>query len=141
MVLIMLKMRNTVILEKTNAGGYSAYLPDLPGCVSTGNSLAEIKSSIREAVDFHLEGMILEELPLPESFEESYELAFKMDVASLFEWFSGVLTKSGISRLTGMNQSLISQYASGIKTPSTKQTRKIEQALHAFGHELLEIKL
>ena len=137
----MLKMRNTVILEKTNAGGYSAYLPDLPGCVSTGNSLAEIKSSIREAVDFHLEGMIWEELPLPESFEESYELAFKMDVASLFEWFSGVITKSGISRLTGMNQSLISQYASGIKTPSTKQTRKIEQALHAFGHELLEIKL
>ncbi|MEN8158423.1 MAG: type II toxin-antitoxin system HicB family antitoxin [Bacteroidota bacterium] len=134
-------MRNQVILEKTNAGGYSAYLPDLPGCVATGNALSEIKNSIREAVDFHLEGMILEKLPLPESFEGSYELAFKMDVASLFEWFSGVLTKSGISRLTGMNQSLISQYASGIKTPGTKQTRKIEQALHALGHELLEIKL
>ncbi len=64
-----------------------------------------------------------------------------MDIESLFEWFSGVLTKSGISRLTGMNQSLVSQYASGIKTPSNKQSKKIERALHDFGKELLEIKL
>jgi DNA-binding transcriptional regulator YdaS (Cro superfamily) len=64
-----------------------------------------------------------------------------MDVASLFEWFSGILTKSGISRLTGMNQSLVSQYASGIKTPSSKQSKKIERALHNLGQELLEIKL
>ena len=134
-------MRNIVILEKTSAGGYSAYLPDLPGCVATGNTLAEIKNSIREAVEFHLEGMRIERYPIPEEFNQEFELAFKMDVASLFEWFSGVLTKSGISRLTGMNQSLISQYASGIKTPSSKQTRKIEQALHTLGQELLEIKL
>ena len=64
-----------------------------------------------------------------------------MDIASLFDWFSGVLTKSGISRITGMNQSLISQYAMGIKKPSSKQTRKIESALHRLGQELLEIEL
>ena len=134
-------MRNTVILEKTTEGGYSAYLPALPGCVATGDSLANIKNTIREAVEFHLEGMRLENLPIPEDFDGEYDLAFKMDVASLFEWFSGILTKSGISRLTGMNQSLISQYVSGIKTPSSKQTKKIEKALHSLGQELLEIKL
>jgi len=64
-----------------------------------------------------------------------------MDVGSLFEWFSGILTKSGVSRITGMNQSLISQYVSGIKKPSSKQTKKIERALHHLGQELLEIEL
>ena len=130
-----------VILEKTNDEGYSAYLPDLPGCISTGNSLSGIKGSIQDAVQFHIEGMKEERLEVPETFQCEYELSFKMDIASLFDWFSGVLTKSGLSRITGMNQSLISQYAMGIKKPSSKQTRKIESALHRLGQELLEIEL
>ena len=40
-----------------------------------------------------------------------------------------------------MNQSLVSQYVSGIKTPSSKQTKKIEKALHMLGQELMEIEL
>lgn len=134
-------MRNIVILEKTPVGGYSAYLPDLQGCISTGDSIGEIKTNIREAIDFHIEGLRLENLPVPEGFDGDFEITFKMDIASLFEWFSGILTKSGVSKLTGMNQSLISQYASGIKTPSRKQTKKIESGLHSLGHELLEIEL
>ena len=130
-----------VILEKTSVEGYSAYLPDLPGCISTGNSLSDIKESIQEAVQFHIEGMKEEHLEVPDTFQHGYELSYKMDIASLFDWFSGVLTKSGLSRITGMNQSLISQYAMGIKKPSSKQTRKIESALHRLGQELLEIEL
>ena len=134
-------MRNTVILEKTSNGGYSAYLPGLPGCISTGDSIADIKVNIREAINFHIEGMRIEKFQIPEEFDGEFDLTFKMDVASLFEWFSGILTKSGVSKITGMNQSLISQYVSGIKTPSRKQTKKIEHALHNLGHELLEIEL
>jgi hypothetical protein len=40
-----------------------------------------------------------------------------------------------------LNQSLISQYANGFKTPSSKQSKKIEDALHTFGQELMEIQL
>ena len=132
--------KNTVIIEKTESG-YSAFLPELPGCISTGKNLKEIRENIWEAVEFHLDGMKMEQLPVPASFESEFELVFKMDVASLFEWFSGVLTKAGVSRITGMNQSLINQYATGIKKPSVRQSRKIEQALHNLGQELLEIKL
>jgi predicted RNase H-like HicB family nuclease len=134
-------MKNIVVLEKTSDGGFSAYLPELPGCVSTGESIDEIKTNIREAVDFHIEGMLIENLPVPEVFAGGFNLTYKMDLASLFEWFSGILTKSGVSRITGMNQSLISQYVSGNKTPSNKQTKKIEIALDNLGQELLEIEL
>ena len=132
--------RICVILEKTD-DGYSAYLPDLPGCISTGKTITEIKSNIKDAVDFHIEGMRTENISIPGKFDREFNLSFKMDVASLFEWFSGILTKSGVSRLTGMNQSLISQYVSGSKSPSAKQTKRIERALHNLGQELLEIEL
>ena len=133
-------MGNTVILEKTEFG-YSAYLPDLPGCVSTGQDIAEIKENMVEIVDFHIDGLHTEGLPVPDSFQRGYSLNYKMDLPSLFEWFSGVLTKSAVSRLTGMNPSLISQYVNGNKIPGPKQTRKIEHALHKLGRELLEIEL
>lgn len=132
--------RICVILEKTDAG-YSAFLPDLPGCISTGKTITEIKNNIKDAIDFHIQGMRTENIPIPGKFDREFDLSFKMDVASLFEWFSGILTKSGVSRLTGMNQSLISQYVSGSKSPSSKQTKRIERALHNLGQELLEIEL
>jgi predicted RNase H-like HicB family nuclease len=128
-----------VILEKSE-NNYSAYVPELEGCIATGSTLKEVKQRIEEAVEFHLNGMKEEGLDIPESFQNDFQLSFKMDVESLFDWFSGVLTKSGISKLTGMNQSLLSQYANGIKKPSSKQSKKIEQAIHNFGEELLSIQ-
>jgi predicted RNase H-like HicB family nuclease len=129
-----------VVLEKTDSG-YSSYLPDLPGCIATGESLNDVRGNIKDAIDFHLEGLRLQVLPTPAGFQRDFNLAYKMDVSSLFEWFSGILTKSGVSKLTGMNQSLISQYVSGSKSPSAKQTKRIERALHNLGQELLEIEL
>ena len=53
-----------VIIEK-KATGYSAYSPDIPGCVSTGKTKQEIKRNMREAIEFHLDGLRLEGEPLP----------------------------------------------------------------------------
>ncbi len=128
-----------VILEKSE-GNYSAYIPALEGCIATGESLQEVKQNIEEAVEFHLDGMKKEGLDIPEVFQNDYTYVYKIDIESLFEWFSGVLTKSGISKLTGMNQSLVSQYANGMKKPGPKQTKKIEEAIHSFGEELLSIQ-
>ncbi len=60
----------TVIFEKTHTG-YSAWVPDLPGCVSTGATKEDCEKSIYEAVTFHIEGMIAEGLSIPESVSES----------------------------------------------------------------------
>ena len=49
-------MRYAVVIEKSESN-YSAYVPDLPGCVATGATVAEAESEIREAIAFHLEGM------------------------------------------------------------------------------------
>ena len=49
-------MRYAIVIEKAE-GNYSAYVPDLPGCVATGATVAETEASIREAIEFHLDGM------------------------------------------------------------------------------------
>jgi predicted RNase H-like HicB family nuclease len=54
-----------VVIEQANDGSYSAYLPDVPGCVSCGDTLDEVKRMIQEAFDFHLEGMHSAGLPIP----------------------------------------------------------------------------
>lgn len=58
-------MRYAVVIEKAESN-YSAYVPDLPGCVATGATAEEAESQIREAIEFHLDGMREDGLPIPE---------------------------------------------------------------------------
>jgi predicted RNase H-like HicB family nuclease len=59
-------MRYTVVIEKGNTS-YGAYVPDLPGCVAVGETLAEVQQLIVEAIEFHIEGLIEEGLAITES--------------------------------------------------------------------------
>jgi predicted RNase H-like HicB family nuclease len=58
--------RFLVIIEKAN-GNYSAYSPDLPGCVATGATREETELNIHEAIKMHIKGLIEDKLPIPES--------------------------------------------------------------------------
>jgi predicted RNase H-like HicB family nuclease len=58
-------MRYAIVIEKAQ-GNYSAYVPDLPGCVATGNTVGEVEQEIREAIRFHIEGLKEDGLPIPE---------------------------------------------------------------------------
>jgi predicted RNase H-like HicB family nuclease len=53
------------VIEKT-PNNYSAYPPDLPGCAATGATLVEVNQQIKDAIEFHLEGLREEGLPIPE---------------------------------------------------------------------------
>jgi predicted RNase H-like HicB family nuclease len=57
--------RYAVVIEKAKRN-YAAYVPDLPGCVSTGRTRAVVERRIREAIAFHIEGMVEDGLPVPE---------------------------------------------------------------------------
>lgn len=58
-------MKYAVVYERAPSN-YAAYVPDLPGCVATGETLEDVKRNIREAISFHLEGLRLEREPIPE---------------------------------------------------------------------------
>ena len=59
-------MRYAIVIEQAE-GNYSAFVPDLPGCVATGNTLSEIEQQIREAIAFHLDGLREDGLEIPKA--------------------------------------------------------------------------
>jgi predicted RNase H-like HicB family nuclease len=56
--------RFAVVIEAC-ASNYSAYVPDLPGCIATGDSVEETAQNIREAIRFHIDGLREDGLPVP----------------------------------------------------------------------------
>jgi len=58
-------MRYAIVIEKAE-NNYSAYVPDLPGCVATGATVEEAESQIREAIEFHLDGLREDGSPIPQ---------------------------------------------------------------------------
>lgn len=69
-------MRYAIVIESAG-NNYSAYVPDLPGCVATGESMAEVERMIREAIEFHLEGLRADgdPIPMPSSRVDYVEVA------------------------------------------------------------------
>ena len=69
-------MRYAIVLEKAD-NNYSAYVPDLPGCIATGFTVAETEREIREAIEFHIDGLREDGLPVPQpaSIVEYLEIA------------------------------------------------------------------
>ena len=57
-------MRYAIVIEAAG-DNFSAYVPDLPGCVATGPTVDETERQIREAIQFHLEGLRADDLPIP----------------------------------------------------------------------------
>ncbi|MEP7029462.1 MAG: type II toxin-antitoxin system HicB family antitoxin [Pseudolabrys sp.] len=57
-------MRYAIVIEKAN-GNYSAYVPDLPGCIATGETVSACESEIRDAIRFHIDGLKQDGLPVP----------------------------------------------------------------------------
>jgi predicted RNase H-like HicB family nuclease len=57
-------MRYAIVIEKAE-GNYSAYVPDLPGCVATGATIPEVEVEIRDAIRFHVDGLKADGLAIP----------------------------------------------------------------------------
>lgn len=68
--------RYLIVIEPT-AAGFSAYSPDLPGCISTGTTHAEVEANMREAIALHLEGLREdgEPVPMPHTYATYVEVA------------------------------------------------------------------
>jgi len=58
--------RFLIVIEKAN-GNYSAYCPDLPGCVATGKTREETERNMHEALEMHVHGMIEDKIPIPKN--------------------------------------------------------------------------
>lgn len=66
--------RFLIVIEKAN-GNYSAYSPDLPGCVATGSTRREAEKNMHEAIEMHIRGLKEDKLPIPKSYSSAEYIA------------------------------------------------------------------
>ncbi len=82
-----MKLTYAVVCERT-ANNYSAYLPDLPGCVAAGATWDDVRENLREAVAFHIEGLQEDGEPIPEP---------RLSARQALERHAGALAEAGIA--------------------------------------------
>jgi hypothetical protein len=130
-------MKVTVIIEQNGKGRYSAFISDdrikfgvLGEGASPEETIEDFKIGYEDIRDSYLsDGKEFTDL----------EFDFKYDTASFLSVFSNVLSLAGLSRLTGLNQGLLSHYVTGRKKPRKQTILKIKSSVNEFGRKLSEI--
>ena len=129
-----------VFVEKANDGTYWGSTQNLPGGVSAyGNSLDELKQNLKAAFKDYIDvGRELNEDWVTE-IEKLTEFEYQLDIVSFFKLLP--IKISAIAEKTGINPSLMRQYATGKANVSEKRAREIGKAIHELGEDLLSVSL
>lgn len=129
-------MKTVEVIVEHAGKNLSAYIEGAP-IITVGNSMAEIESNMREAIDLYLE-----DNPNPvDILTGEFELSFKIDAATFINYYSNIFTKAALSRITGINERQLWHYAAGVHKPRKQQLEKIQQGIRALTKELSSISL
>jgi predicted RNase H-like HicB family nuclease len=126
-----------IIIEKTK-DNYSAYAENLEGIYGGGETVAEAKQSILDAIKLYKK---YNKKSIPKVLEGEYEIIYKFDTQSLLNYYKGIFTNASLERITGIKQKQIQHYASGLKKPRAAQKQKIQDSLHTLAGELMAVEL
>lgn len=126
-------MKIKVIIEKTS-DGFSAYADRVSLPVGTmGDTIEEIRRNMVDALN--LQNNFTGKTSIKES-----DLDFQFDLSSFFAYYK-VINAKALGERIGMHQSLLAQYVTGKKKPSSRQVERIMAGIQEVAHELLELKI
>lgn len=114
---------------------YGAGTEEIPGCVATHKTLEGVIKAYTESVKWHLDAMRADGDEIPEVLQGDYELEFEMNTRALLHYFEGILTRSALARVTGINERQLGHYATGHRNPRPAQRKKIIEGIHRIGAE------
>ncbi|TLV02783.1 helix-turn-helix domain-containing protein [Dyadobacter luticola] len=131
-------MKTIKVIIGRSKDHYGAYAENVNKIYGGGNTIEEVKNSVLECIEIV---KTFDSKNIPAALKGEYEIEWKLDVGSFLQYYKGIFSQTGIAKLTGINEKLLNHYASGIKKPRPAQAKKIENALHKLGNELLAVKL
>lgn len=106
-----------------------------------GDTLESAKEDMIEQMNFFKQTAVEDQFNYPSFLDENFEIVYKFDTANFLEYYSGILSLSGLEKLTGIHQKQLWNYLHRKSIPRKKQVERIEKALHRFGSELQSISL
>lgn len=130
-------MKAKVIIERGNDGLFSYYMNENDfdfGLNGQGNTIEEAKNEFLSTYA-ELKDMYSEE---GKAFSE-LEFEYEYDISSFLNYYSGILSKSGLEKITGVNQKQLWHYSSGRRKPTKSTVEKIQLGLNNFSRELGQV--
>ena len=122
--------------NKNFNGGWA--LDGVGAVIATGKTLDEFKSEFRDALEFHIDAMLADGEQLPQWLaRKDYDIEFELEPSALLRNAERFTTMAALSRITGINQRLLSNYASDVKRPRPAQRDKIIEGIHEIGRQCL----
>ena len=125
------------ILSKGN-DDFGAWFENFEGVYGAGTTVAEAKKNSIEGLALYSRHNASAPAWLK---NKTYKITYKFDAESILNYYRGIFTNAALERITGINQRQIQHYASGAKRPRPQQLKKIENAFHELGQELIAVKL
>jgi hypothetical protein len=120
------------------AGAQSEALNGVIG--ATHKTIEGVKKGFESALQFHIDGCVADGDQLPEWLRSrDYALKYIFEISALLHSLDGILTRSALARVSGINERQIGHYASGHRTPRLKQREKIINGIHAISKELASV--
>ena len=114
--------------------------PDFGAIVVTNKTFDGVKQAFEEALSFQIKGMLKDGEPVPEWLANgNYKIEYNEQVSSLLRNAEQYTTMAALSRATGINQKLLSNYASSVKIPRESQRQRIIDGLHQIGRAMLAL--
>lgn len=132
-------MKTIKIIIERSADHFSAYAENCDGIYGGGDTAEEAKANALEGLRLFIETCPADKLP--SILKKEYNIVFKFDIRSLLNYYNKYFSNVALESLTGINQKQLFHYASGLKNPREAQRKKIEDAFHRLGKELLAVEL
>jgi predicted RNase H-like HicB family nuclease len=128
------------IIERAKDGTFSVYC-STEMFSGMGNTAESAKTNLRQQMEFFKKTAIDDGFSYPDFLDDAFEIVYKFDTESLLEYYSGILSLSGLEKITGIHQKQLWNYLHGKSKPRKAQVEKIEKGLHSLGSELISISL
>ena len=133
-----IKKKVKVIIEKGNDNLFSAYMDYYEfdfGLSGFGKTAQEAINDFYECYEEEKNMQSREGKVAPE-----LEFEIKYDLNSFLDYYAGILSKSGLEKITGINQKQLWHYSSGRRQPKSQTTKKIQERIHQFADDLRQVQ-
>jgi predicted RNase H-like HicB family nuclease len=132
-----MKILKVIICKAGN--GVSADLPEVDGYVIARRTVEELKKDLPKGLKFHIEGLYEEEKQSWMSEEFNFEYIYN-DIPAFVESYNGLISQSSLARISGINESLMRQYISGIKKATPHTLHRVQEGLRKYSDALRSVQ-
>jgi predicted RNase H-like HicB family nuclease len=119
--------------------GYGVSFDEIDNVFGFGETVELAKEDAKATINFYIECLNKTKRPIPEILQREYELVYEFDTEALLKYIEGTVTKAALSKASGINQSQLSHYSTGLRKPRKEQRDKIIAGLHKLGKDLLSV--